>query len=138
MPSGAADLVRYMNAKRGDPYQTIISLYWSVSHATVQGVLAQIRNALVRLVAELHANMSRDQELPSAEAAAQAVSVVVTGKRSRVVVTTAQASGASTATASSQPQPAESDFWTRSRRLGAFVVGAFSVAAAVVAILQFF
>lgn len=99
-PPSASDLTRYMNAIDGSPYQHIVSLYWSVSHSAVRGVLDQIRTALTQLVAELRASMTDSDDVPSADAANQAVSVVVSGERSTVHVTTAQASGTgSTATA---------------------------------------
>lgn len=84
--------------------------------------------------------MSSDDAVPSAEAANQAVNVVVTDKRSEVQVTTAQARGGETAATAIGPQPQRQDspFWTRSRRLGAFVVGVATVAAAVVAFIEFF
>jgi len=134
---GASDIVRLMNHEIGDPSQQITSVYWAIAPSVVEGVIDQIRTALVQLVAELRANMAGADGLPSAEAANEAVSVVVTGKRSRVHVTSAQAQGGGTATASADPQPEESGFWTRSRRIGAFVVGAVTVAAGIVAILEF-
>jgi len=68
------------------------------------------------------------------------VNVVVTGKRSQVQVTTAQAGGSDTTATATGPQPQRenSPFWTRSRRIGAFIVGLATVAAAVVAIIEFF
>jgi hypothetical protein len=139
-PSMASDLVLYMNAQNEQPYQHIESLYWQVSHAAIRGVLDQVRTSLTQLVAELRANMSSDDAVPSAEAANQALNVVVTGKRSQVQVTTAQADGSDTAATATGPQPQRenSPFWTRSRRIGAFVVGLATVAAAVVAIIEFF
>lgn len=140
-PPMATDLARYMNAQDDNPYQHIISIYWIVSPSAVRGVLDQVRTALTQLVAELRANMSGGEDVPSAEAANQAVSVVVTGKRSQVNVTTAQASGpgtAATATApDAQPEPEASGFWTRSRKIGAFIVGLASVVAAVIAVIEF-
>ena len=88
-----------MNAESENPYQHIVSLYWSISPSALRGVLDQIRTALTQLVAELRANMSGHEDVPSAAAANHAVQVVVTGKRSRVSVTTAQASGTATAAA---------------------------------------
>lgn len=137
-PPMASELVRIMNSESQDPYQGIVSLYWGVSHAAVRGVLDQIRTALTRLVAELRAATPHDQMVPSAEAATQAVSVVVTGKRSRVSVTTAQASGSATAeVAAPVDHPAEAVFWTRTRKVGAFIVGTATVAGAVVALIEF-
>lgn len=136
-PPGASDVTRIMNSENG-PYQHIVSLYWSVAPAALRGVLDQIRTALTQLVAELRANMSGQDEIPSAEAANQAVTVVVTGKRSHVNVAAPQASGAATATVSSEAmsQPADSGFWTFSRRIGAFVVGTATVVAVVLEIVH--
>ena len=135
---GSGDLVRLTNHEIDYPYQQIVSIYWAVAHATIEGIIDQIRTALTQLVAELRATMSSGDELPSAEAANQAVNLVVTGKRARVNVANAQSSGSgTTATVNTSPQPEESGFWTRSRRIGAFVVGAVSVAAGVVAVIQF-
>jgi hypothetical protein len=140
-PPMASDLVMYMNATRNNPYQIIERLYWGISHAAIEGVLDQIRTSLTQLVAELRASMAADEEVPSAEAANQAVSVVVTGKRARVNVAAAHAGGTgavATATGASELQTQEdSGFWTRSRKIGAFIVGSAGVAGAVVATLQF-
>jgi hypothetical protein len=106
-PAMASDLARVMNAESNNPYQQIISIYWSISPTAIQGVLDQIRTALTQLVAELRANMPAGDDLPSAETANQAVNVVVTGERSSVHVTTAQASGldaTATAIATADPQ----------------------------------
>ena len=139
MPRMAADLARLMNGGNENPYQHIDRIYWNVSPSAIHSVLDYIRTALVQLVAELQANMGEGQEIPSTEAADQAVNVVVTGKRSKVNVTTAQASGSNgSAVASieeSQPQT-DSPFWTRSRRIGAFIVGAATVIGAIVAVIQ--
>lgn len=104
-PAMASDIARVMNAESDNPYQQIISLYWSVSPTAIRGVLDQIRTALTQLVAELRANMPDDDDVPTAETANQAVSVVVTGERSSVHVTTAQASGPdATAIATANPE----------------------------------
>lgn len=139
LPMGS-DLARVMNDQNGNPYQHIISIYWSVSHAAIEGVLDQIRTALTQLVAELRASMNGEQGIPSAEVANQAVGRVVTGKRARVSVTTAQATGnqtSATATVSDNSSaPARSGFWTLWRKLGAFIVGSATVAGTIIAILQ--
>lgn len=136
-PPGASNIVLLMNHELAGSGQQILSIYWAIAHSALQGVLDQIRTALVQLVAELRANMPAADALPSAAAADEAVNVVVTGKRSRVHVTSAQAQGGSTATASADTQPEEPGFWTGSRRIGAFIVGAVTVAAGIVAILEF-
>ena len=131
-PPKAGDLVRLMNMENEDPTQHIVSLYWGVSPAAIEGVLDGIRTALVELVAELRASMPGGEEVPSAEAANQAVSVVATGKRARVHVTTTQASGAATATVTGG---SEHGFWTRWRKVGASVVGLATIAGAAAAIV---
>jgi hypothetical protein len=120
-PLGASDLARLMNLESDQPHTRIVSLYWAVAPAALRGVLDQIRTALTQLVAELRANMAGDEQIPTAEAASQAVNVVVTGKRSRVSVTSAQASGSASAAVAI---PQESGFWTRWRKTGAFLVAA--------------
>lgn len=138
-PPMASELAGVMNAESDVPYQRIHRLYWAVSPAAVRGVLDQIRTALTQLVAELRASMPADEAVPSAETANQAVNLVVTGERSQVHVTSAQAGGTDTTATVTAPEwkPDESGFWTRSRRIGAFVVGLAGVAGAVVAIIEF-
>lgn len=140
-PRMASDLAHYMNQQSDNPYQQITALYWLVSSATVRGVLDQVRTALTQLVAELRATTPRGQGVPSADAANQAVSVAVKGWRPNVTVTSAQASGTE-ATASSapvvEPNEAEAGFWTRSKRIGAFVTGLAGVLAAVIAVVEYF
>jgi hypothetical protein len=141
-PPMAADLTRVMNAETG-PYQHVISLYWSVSPSAIRGALDQIRTALTQLVAELRAGMAAPEEIPSAEAADHAVQVLVTGKRSQVRVTTAHADGAGAMAIAKthgdevQALP-ESGFWTRWRKVGAFIVGLATVAGAAIGAIQLF
>lgn len=135
MPPGASLLVKYMNENPDAPYgQTIMSLYWGVSHAAIRGVLDQIRTALVQLVAELSAQTSPG-DLPSAEAVDQAVHVMVTGKRSTVNVNTAQATGAGSVATTTQTSAAtKGDPWWK--RYWKFAVGAAGIVAAVAAVIQ--
>lgn len=137
LPMGA-DIARILSQESGVSGQTILTIYWSISPVTVRGVIDQVRNGLVQLVAELRAGLPDDQSIPSPEAAAQAVEVAVTGKRSSVTVTAAQAgSGGQANITANEPAPSESGFWTRSRRIGAFFVGAATVVAAVIAVIEF-
>lgn len=134
LPMGA-DLARLMNADlRG---QQIMSIYWSLAPAAVRGVLDQIRTALTLLVAELRANMPAGDGLPSAAAANHAVQVVVTGRRNQINMNTALTEGAGSSAAVTVPAPQDADprFWTRSRRIGAFVVGAATVVGAIAAVI---
>lgn len=129
---GGGDLVRVMNAEIGE-FQRIDRIYWALSPAAVRGVLDQVRTALTKLVAELHATTPRGQEVPSAEEASQALNFVVTGKRAKVSVSAAQATGSAPALASTSGagEEAESGTWTTSRRIGAAVVGVATIAAAI-------
>lgn len=138
LPAGASDIARYMNESSDNPYQRITSIYWSVSHSAIHGVLDQVRTSLTQLAAELRATMGDEDAVPSAQATTAALSVVVTGKRSRVNVAAATAPGASARAATSELSGAEATgFWTRWRKVGAFVVGLASVAATVIAVIEF-
>ena len=139
MPRGANDLVRLMNSENELPFQHINALYWSIAPSALHGVLDYIRTALAQLVAELRASMDQKEEIPSTEAADQAVNVVVTGKRSQVKVVAAQSSGeqgTAAATANEESAAQDSLFWTRSRRIGAFIAGLATVVGAVAAVIQ--
>ena len=65
-PPGASDLVLYMNSQT---HSHIEALYWNVSPLAIEGVLAHIRNDLVKLVAEIRAATPSSAEIPSAETA---------------------------------------------------------------------
>jgi AbiTii len=137
MPAGASDLTRLMSAEAG-PYRHVESLYWSVSPSAIKSTLDQIRTSLAQLVAELRATTPSGEEVPSAEAADQAVNVILGGKRNRLTINAAQAGGdGSTAGASPDGRGEEeaSGFWTTWRKVGAFVVGLATVAGAAAAVV---
>lgn len=80
--------------------------------------------------------MPRTESVPSAEVANQAVNVAVHGNKTRVTLTTAQAASGGEATVNPEAaKPAK--WWTRSRVVGAIVVGVATVGATVIAWLQF-
>ena len=135
LPSGA-DLMRYMNAQAGAPYQHIDSIYWSVSGVAVRGAVDQISTVLTGLVEEIRAALPPDQVVPTAAAADQAIQVVLhDAKRARVTVTNAQASGGGRSNISAAPNPGLSNgSWSLGRRIGAAVVGVAGVVAAGVAL----
>jgi hypothetical protein len=85
-------------------------------------------------VAELRAGNDGTEEIPPVDQANQAINVAISGNKARVTTTSAQASEGSTASVGTV-QPAKKPFWTRARRVGAFVVGAATIAGAVAAIL---
>ena len=133
VPMGG-DIARVMNADLSG--QRILSIYWAVSPVAIRGVLDQIRTSLTILVAELRATMPADAEMPSAQAADNAVSLIVSGKRHTITVNTAQATANEAAATVTAPQPpVEPGFWTRSRRIGAFVVGVATIIGAVAAVI---
>jgi hypothetical protein len=107
---------------------------------SVCGVFDQIRTALTLLVAEIRARTPDDVAVPSAEAANQAVQVLVRGKRHNINVNAPLAEGESSSATVAIEQGSgddESPFWTRWRRIGAFVVGAAAVITAVITVLIF-
>jgi hypothetical protein len=134
LPMGG-DIARIMSADMHG--QRLLSIYWAVAPAAVRGVLDQIRRALTLLVAELGANTPPDEPIPSPAAANQAVQLVVTGKRHNIRVNTAQAEGVASSATVTHPEQEEanSPFWTRSRRIGAVVVGAATIVGAVAAVI---
>jgi hypothetical protein len=134
LPSGQ-DVVRLMNyemQQRGQHYDRVTAVYWSLSHVTLEGVLDQIRTRLVELVAEMRAEMPDEADVPSAAVADNAVNVIVHGKKAKFTVNTAQASGATnTATATSNP-PGEKR--SLSVRIGAAIVGIATIIGTLVAV----
>jgi hypothetical protein len=139
LPAGA-DLVRLMNHEIGSPHQRIDRIYWSVSPVAVRGVVDHVRNALVKLVAEIRASTPSGQDLPSGAAADQAMNFVITGRRARVNVTASQASGPGSSAATSvapTPEP-ERGFWTTWRKIGAAIAGIAGIAGAVFGGIQAF
>jgi hypothetical protein len=133
LPMGG-EIARLMSAET--PGQQVLAVYWAVTPPALRGVLDQVRTALTVLVGELRANMPPSAALPSPDAADAAVQVVVTGKRHKVMINTASASGPSSeAKIESTDALPESGFWTRSRRIGAFVVGIATIVGAVAAVL---
>lgn len=137
---GGADLVRYMNAENDNPYQHIDRMYWALSPLAVQGVVDQVRNDLVKLVAEIRAATPAGQVVPTEEATAQAMNFLITGKRNKVQIHAAHATGPhSNATiAHTEDLEPEPGYWTTSRKVGGAVVGLATIAGTVFAAIQVF
>lgn len=70
-----------MNRLGTSPTSHVAEVYWSVSSASIRGILVRVRTALAELVAELVVLTPRDQEVPDKVAADQAVQFVITGDR---------------------------------------------------------
>jgi hypothetical protein len=73
------------------PTSRVAEVYWSVSNASIRGLLVRVRTALAELVAELITLTPQDQEVPDKLAADQAVQFVVTGERPMIHYTVQQA-----------------------------------------------
>jgi hypothetical protein len=132
---GGSDLVTFINRQNGNSYQTLHRIYWSVSTVTIQGVLHRIRNSLTELVAELHAGMPDDADVPSPDLARQAVQVAVHGTGHRVTLNTAQ-SGSGDVTQTAPSAPEEPARWKRWARIGGIVVGVATIVGTVAALAQ--
>lgn len=80
----------------------VAEVYWSVSNASVRGILVRIRTALAELVAELITLTPENQDLPDKQAADQAVHFVVTGDRTTIHIGDARAGDTVTHSSGSQ------------------------------------
>jgi hypothetical protein len=77
----------------------VAAVYWSVSSASIQGLLVKVRTALAELVAELISLTPENQAIPDKGAADAAVHLVVTGNRNTINYIPQQAAGGGTNTA---------------------------------------
>ena len=135
-PPGGAELARMMTHELGDPRRHVERVYWTVSAASLRGVVDAVRTALIELVAELQAGTAEGEQAPSAELAGQALQVAVHGSKHRITITNATASGGGTAvTAPQNGEPQEHGFWTTSRRIWAAVGVLATIVGAVAAVL---
>jgi hypothetical protein len=66
------------------PNSRAAEVYWSVSSASIRGLLVRVRTALAELIAELISLTPQDQEVPDKLAADQAVQFVITGDRTTI------------------------------------------------------
>lgn len=117
----------------GQRFQRTTSVYWSVSVTAIEGIVDQVKTRLVELLAELRAATTPLSPVPTAEQAANAVNVVVHGRGNRVQIAHVSESGQSTVGTS---LPESGPFWTFGRRVAAFAVGAATILATVIAVVQ--
>jgi len=82
IPSWSTFIKDTLNEFNMGPTSRVAEVYWSVSNASIRGVLVRIRTALAELVAELITLTPQDQEVPDKLAADQAIQFVITGDRS--------------------------------------------------------
>jgi hypothetical protein len=131
---GGQDIVRLMNyeiQQRGEAYDRVTAIYWSVSHVTLEGVIDQIRTRLVELVAEMRAAMPDEADLPTPDAADNAVSIVIHGGNPRVRVNAAQATGTGSHSVTAGTASERVGAW---KRVGGFIVGVAIVVGTIVAV----
>lgn len=128
---GAQDLARLMDHEIGEPYQNITALYWDLGQTAIEGVVDQVRTTLVELVAEMRATMPGSADRPTAAMADQAVHVAVHGDKARISVTAAQTVGEGHSV-DAGPGEGRSRLW----KVGALLVGAATVAAALIGLAQ--
>jgi hypothetical protein len=84
IPSWAGFIADTLNEHNMPPNSRVAEVYWSVSSASIRGILVRVRTALAELVAELIALTPQDQEVPGRAAADQAVQFVITGDRATI------------------------------------------------------
>lgn len=61
------------------PNSRVAQVYWSVSNASIHGILVRVRTALADRLAELITLTPQDQDVPDKQAAAQAIQLNITG-----------------------------------------------------------
>lgn len=134
---GADVIGDYFDRSSDNPFQKIHRIYWSVSPAVIIGILDQVKTALAELIGELIAGTPGSRDVPTPEQAAQAVSVAISGSKGARVTVTSQQSGGSSSFAV-PPQDTEPTWWTRGRKVGAVVVGLFTIIGSIAAVLVLF
>jgi hypothetical protein len=82
IPSWSGFIADTLNQFNMAPNSRVTEVYWSMSKASVLGVLSRVRTALAELVAELITLTPQGQEVPDKQAADQVVQFVITGDRS--------------------------------------------------------
>ena len=105
-------------------------MYWGVSPAVLEGVVDQVRTALINLVAEITAHMPEGVDTPSPEVATNAVNFLVTGERHKISISAPQAG-----TALAAPQPEEhSRRWLRTA--AAIIIGIATIVGVFIALME--
>jgi hypothetical protein len=66
------------------PNSRVAQVYWSVSNASIRGILVLVRTALADRLAELITLRPQDQDVPDEQAAAQAIRLNITGEHSTI------------------------------------------------------
>lgn len=77
VPSWAEFIVDVLNQFNAAPNSHVTEVYWTVSNASIQGLLVRVRARLAESVAELMMLVSQDQVIPEKIASDQAIHLVV-------------------------------------------------------------
>lgn len=132
-------IAQMMDAAAGNRYQRITAIYWAVSTTALEGLLDQVRTRLAELLGELRAVTPITEDVPTAEQAAQAVSIVIHGRGAKVQV--AQSDRHASASIDSNGAAPISDgarpFWKFGRWLWGGAIGVATIAATIIAWVQF-
>jgi hypothetical protein len=131
-PPASSELVRYWNEEVNSDTQEIHRLYWSVSKSEVAGILHQIRNRLVKLIAEFE--IEYETAGSTAEAVDRAVKITM-GDRGSVAVVSSDRGSTSKAEISMAASPLDTPKWTLGRKIWAAAVGSAGIAGAIFAYL---
>jgi AbiTii len=104
IPSWSSLIAGTLNQFHMAANSRVAEVYWSVSNASVRGVLVRVRTALAELVAELITLTPPEQEVPDKLAADGAVQFVITGDRTVIHYSRQQAAdGGTNVTVASNP-----------------------------------
>jgi AbiTii len=96
IPPWSSLIADTLNRHNTAPHSHVAEVYWSVSNASIRGLLVRVRTALAELVAELITLTPQDQEVPDKLAADQAVQFVITGDRPTIHYTSQHAADGGT------------------------------------------
>jgi hypothetical protein len=107
IPPWSTFIADTLNKINVTPGTHVAEVYWSVSNASLQGILVRIRTALADMVAELITLTPQDQEVPDRLAADQAIQFVITGDRPTIHFSSQHAAdgGTNVTVAESAPGP---------------------------------
>lgn len=128
---GAPDIAALMDRAAGQPFQNITAVYWKIAVASLRSALDHVRTTLAEMIAELHTSVPASGE-PDPGQIDKALSLAVHGSGHTINLLNNQArdhSQASITGAAADPTLPDSPFWTRGRKIGAFLVGIATVGA---------
>ena len=127
-PPGSSELVRYWNEGVDSDTQEIHRMYWAVSRTEVAGIVHQIRNRLVKLIAEFEIEYQTSES--TEEAVGRAVRITM-GDRGNVSVLTSGRNSINNQDSSKTARPLDTPRWTLGRKIWAAAVGCAGIAGAV-------